>query len=86
MARRLCGLVHRRRRLVVLAELPCSVQFGTPSGTPSVPYGPRLFMLPANGVMGDTAFGVNNLYLTSLSRTTIQRVTIDALGVQLPVR
>ena len=43
-------------------------------------------MLPANGVMGDTAFGVDKLYLTSLSRTTIQRVTIDALGVQLPVR
>ena len=49
-------------------------------------YGPRLFMLPANGVMGDTGFGTNSLYLTSLTRTTIVRVAIDGTGVALPVR
>ena len=80
------GVVTLTDGTLVLVTSASGLHRVMPSGTPSVLYGPRLFMLPANGAMGDTAFGVDKLYLTSLSRTTIQRVTIDALGVQLPVR
>ena len=80
------GLVTLSDGELLLVTSGSGLQRITPSGAPELLYGPRLFMLPANGVMGDTAFGANNLYLTSLSRMTIERVTIDTAGVSLPVR
>lgn len=80
------GLVALSDGELLMVTSSSGLQRIAPSGAPEVLYGPRLFMLPANGVTGDSAFGVNQLYLTSLSRTTIERVSIDTAGVPLPVR
>jgi gluconolactonase len=80
------GLVTLSDGTVVLVTSAAGVQRWTPGGASAVLFGPRLFTLPANGVMGDTAFGVNNLYLTSLTRTSIQRLALDTTGIALPVR
>ena len=80
------GLVALADGDLVLVTSAAGVQRVRPGGAPAVLYGARLFMLPANGVMGDAAFGERTLYLTSLTRPTLARVDLDTAGVALPVR
>lgn len=80
------GLVALADGTVLVVTSASGVQRVAPASSPEVLFGPRLFTLPANGVVGDDAFGAHSLYLTSLTRTSIQRITIDGTGVPLPVR
>lgn len=80
------GLVTLADGTVVLVTSTSGVQRFTAGAAAEVLFPPRVFTLPANGVVGDDAFGVHSLYLTSLTRTSIQRITIDGTGVPLPVR
>ena len=80
------GLVALAGGDLVLVTSNSGLQRVTPGGAPAVLYGPRLFMLPANGAVGDAAFGARSLYLTSLTRPILLRVELDTAGVTLPIR
>lgn len=43
----------------------------SPSAPPEELLAPNAILLPANGVLGDSAFGLGELYLTSLGRPTV---------------
>jgi sugar lactone lactonase YvrE len=80
------GLVALADGDLLLVTSAAGVQRVTPGSAAAVLYGPRLFMLPANGAAGDAAFGARTIYLTSLTRPALATIELDTAGVALPVR
>jgi gluconolactonase len=79
------GVVALTDGSLVLVTSASGILRVSPGESPIELLPPGGVALPANGVMGDAAFGEHALFLTSLASNTVTRLAVDGAGVPLPV-